>query len=237
MTVLAALASIPRRSHILPSVLASLRPQVDRLCVYLNGYAAAPSCVSDLADEFVLAPENEGAERKLHWADRCDGVYLSCDDDFVYTPDYAATMVEAVERWHGKAIVTAHGRVYTGKPGHVHDLSSKSIGTVFTRVKEGRWVNHGGTGVMAWDARTVHVPTEWAHMNMADLQLAVWAQHARVPMWLIPHKSSWLGSLAESDPNGLWRTSKREGHRRRSALLVQHGNEKPWETFAHEATT
>lgn len=225
---LAALASIPERAQFLPRVLASLRPQVERLHVYLNGWQEVPPCVRELADEYILDPANRGAESKLHWTKPSpqhervsDGFfYLSCDDDFVYGPDYVATMVAAVERWQGRAIVTGHGRVYRAGATHFHHVVQGSVGLFYKRVPVGAWVNYGGTGVMAFDTRILPVPSAWPQQNILDAQLAVWAQHERVPMWLVPHEGQWIKPLALIDPRGIFRTSCREQHARRSALIA-----------------
>jgi hypothetical protein len=231
---LAALASIPQRAHFLPRVLASLRPQVERLHVYLNGWANVPECVRDLADEYIIAPANEGAERKLQWSnpsqssskDASDGFfYLSCDDDFVYGENYVEAMCAAVEQWQGRAIVTGHGRVYRAGATHFHHVVPQSVGLFYKRVSGGWWVNYGGTGVMAWDTREVTVPSAWPERNILDAQLAVWAQRERVPMWLVPHDGKWIKPLALIDPNGIFRTSCRESHARRSALIAST----PWQ--------
>src|SRR5688572_14680231 len=176
MPVLAALAAQPRRAKLLPAVLASLRPQVDRLHVYLNGWDSVPACVRDLADAYVLARENEGAERKLHWADEWRGVYCSTDDDIIYPSNYVATVTEEIERLQGRAIVTAHGRVYLGRPRGVHNVAPASVGHYDRNVRPGRFINHGGTGVMSWDASRVRVPSTFPLKNIADMQVAVWAQ-------------------------------------------------------------
>ena len=228
MTVLAALASIPERAHLLPHVLQSLRPQVDRLHVYLNGWQDVPPCVQELADEYFLDPNNGGAERKLFWSSLHQGIYLSCDDDFCYFRAYASTMRAAVEQWDGRAIVTGHGRTYRGTPEGWHNVVPGSIGNVHKHVPSGRWINHGGSGCMAWDTRRVHVPSEWPERNLVDAQIAVWAQRERVPMWLIPHSANWLRALAYLDPNGIFRMSQKDGHRRRSAHIARHGAEHGW---------
>lgn len=227
---LAALASIPERAHLLPRVLASLRPQVERLHVYLNGWESAPQCVLDLADEYILDPVNRGAESKLHWSSKPspqhnesvgDGfLHLSCDDDFCYLDGYVQTMAAAIDRWQGRAIVTGHGRVYRAGATHFHHVVPGSVGLFYKRVTEGRWVNYGGTGVMAWDTRYVQVPSEWPQRNILDAQVAVWAQRNRVPMWLVPHDGRWIKPLALIDPKGIFRTSCRESHTRRSALIA-----------------
>lgn len=228
---LASVASVPAREHLLVQALKSLRPQVDRLHVYLNGYEAVPPFVLDLADDYVLSAENQGAERKFHWAQSCPGVYLTCDDDFVYTESYVATMVGAVLRWGGRAIVTAHGRAYVPQARNVFDVVPGSLGIIHKRVSCGRWVNHGGTGVMAWDASKIAVPTTFPERNIADMQLAVWAQLNQVPIWLIPHEAHWLKSLASLDPNGIFRSSQAEGHERRNRLIRKHATEHGWKLY------
>jgi hypothetical protein len=181
----------------------------------------------------VLDPENAGAECKLHWADRHEGLYFSCDDDFAYPDDYVVTMTAAIRQWAGRALVTAHGRQYVERPGSVHDVVPNSVGIVHQRVKQGRWVNHGGSGAMAWDARELRLPTRWPERNLVDMQIAVWAQENAVPIWLVPHRVGWIDSLATLDPNGLFRASRAEGHRRRNALVSRHGSERGWKL--HEA--
>jgi hypothetical protein len=229
--VLAALASIPSRAHLLPRVLESLRPQVDRLHVYLNGYDSVPESVGEFADNYVLDPTNKGAERKLHWSSSHTGVYLSCDDDFCYLRGYVATMLDAVARWDGRAIVSAHGRTYLGQPAGWHNVAPKSIGNIHKDVPSGRWINHGGSGVMAWDTRIVPVPSEFPESNLVDAQIATWAQRARVPMWLVPHPARWLHALAYLDAKGIFKQSQRDGHKRRSEIIRRHGVEHGWQLY------
>jgi hypothetical protein len=225
------MAAQPRRADLLPRVLASLRPQVDRLHVYLNGWAEVPDCVEELADEHVLSPTNEGAEKKLHWSGDWRGLYCSVDDDIIYPPNYVAVMRSAVERWQGRAIVAAHGRAYVGKPRGVHAIEPASLGHYDRRVGLGRFINHGGTGVMAWDADRVRVPSCFPLHNIADMQLAVWAQQSETPMWLLPHEAHWFKPLALLDPKGIFRSSQMERHTRRAALLREQGARAPWRVF------
>lgn len=229
---LAALAALPRRAALLPQVLQSLRPQVQRLCVYLNGYREVPACVRELADEHVLDHENAGAERKLMWADRHSGLYLSCDDDIVYPPDYVAVMTAAIAEHGPRVLVTGHGRIYLGTPRTVHQVLAGSVGLFHRRIDCGRAVNHGGTGVMAWDARAVRVPTSWAYRNILDMQLAIWAQRERVPMWLVPHQANWFKPLALTDPEALFAQSQNQSHGRRNQLLTAQSESNGWHLWS-----
>lgn len=226
--VLAALATIPTRARFLRCVLGSLRPQVDRLFVYLNGHTEVPDAVRELADEWILDEKNGGAEKKLHWASTFDeGHYFSADDDIVYPKDYVARMSAAIDRWDGRAIVSAHGRVY--RPGATHADAVSNIGIFHKRVEGDCWVNHCGSGVMAWDARVVRMPSEWPLRNIVDMQVALWAQREGVPMWRIGHATNWIGGLAIVDPDGIFKTSQRDGnHRRRSELVAAHSKERGW---------
>jgi len=216
---LAALASIPARAHFLPQALGSLRAQFDLVHVYLNGYKKVPDAVRELADEWVLDPENNGAERKFWWADRRDVVYFTCDDDIVYPADYAQTMLAALDAAGRDHIVTGHGRVYLGKPIAIHDTKPGSVGMFHLRVDNPRPINHGGTGCMAWDASRVHVPSRWQLKNIADMQLAVWAHRHEVPMMLVAHQAHWFKPLLLIDPRGIYKSSQREQHCRRNQLL------------------
>jgi len=220
--VIAALATIPSRERFLPQVLASLRPQVDDLCVWLNGYDRIPQSIHDYGAKFAASQSNQGAERKFFRADASEGLYLSCDDDLIYPSDYVETMCRHVAEWGGKAICTAHGRVYEGTPRDVHDVAPGSIGTYLMDVPKGRLINHGGTGVMAWDLAHVRMPDDWPLENIADMQVAIWAQKNEVPMYLVPHSGKWVGSLAPTDPDGLFKRSQREHHVRRNQLLRTH---------------
>jgi hypothetical protein len=225
---LAALASIPAREGYLARVLESLRPQVQRLCVYLNGYAAVPACVHAMADRYVLDPKNAGAERKFWWADTHGGLYFSCDDDIVYPKDYVEVLSAAIAEHGPRVIVTAHGRSYLGRPRSVHEVAPGSLGLFHKRVDCGRPINHGGTGVMAWDARAVRMPTRWPMQNIADMQVAVWAQQNRMRMQLVPHQANWFKPLALIDPNGIFRSSQSEEHKTRAALLMEQGRRQNW---------
>jgi hypothetical protein len=229
---MAAMASQPRRAAFLPEVLGTLLPQVDQIAIFLNGYEKPPELVLELERagrlRYELSRENLGAERKFRWASEWDGVYCTTDDDMLYPPDYVARMVDAVARWKGRALVACHGRTYKPRAGNVHDVMPGSVGLFYLRIDEGRWVNHAGTGVMAWDTRRLKVPTEWPEQNMADLQVALWAQQNKVPIWLIAHQAHWLKSLAPLDPKGLYKTSQMQGHRRRNEAIKRHGSSKGW---------
>ena len=222
MKTLVAVATTAERVALLPKSLGSLRKQCDLLHVYLNGHTEVPECVLDLADAHVRSAENEGADKKFHWAHEHEGIYLSCDDDFVYPPDYVDRMALDVERFGGRALVTAHGRTY---PPHPKDAADQLLGraaTLSSRVPHGRWVNHCGTGVLAWDAARIKVPITYPVRNRTDVQLSAWANLQGIPIWTVAHNPGWLKPIPHAG-GSVGRESRKEGHATKNALLLQHG--------------
>lgn len=216
---LVAIATTAERAALLPRALGSLRPQCDSLHVWLNGYREAPRCVLDLACEYVVSPDDRGAEMKFHWAHQHEGIYLSCDDDFVYPPDYVERMVEAVERWRGEAFVTAHGIVFPRRPRSIADRVLNA--TLGKRTPLGAWVNHAGTGVLAWDARRIQPPRGFPVRNRTDVQLSAWANARGIPIWVVPHEPRWLVPIP-NETSSISAESRRERHATTNALLRAH---------------
>jgi hypothetical protein len=221
MNTLVAVATGAQREALLPKALGSLRRQCDRLHVFLNGYAEAPACVRELADSYVLSAEDLGADEKFHWAHEHEGVYLSCDDDFLYPPDYVSRMASQVERFGGRALVTAHGRTYPPRPTGAGDQLLGRTAVLTARVPHGRWVNHAGTGVLAWDASRIKVPRQYPVLNRTDVQLSAWANREGIPIWVVPHNPGWLRPLPNTG-DSVSKQSRREGHSTKNALLLQH---------------
>lgn len=231
MRTLVAVATTAERAGLLARSLGSLRPQCDLLHVYLNGHAEVPECVLDLADEHIRSAVNEGADRKFHWAHAHDGIYLSCDDDFLYPPDYVARMSGEVERLGGLAFVTAHGRCYPPHPRDAADQIPGRSATLNSHVPAGMWVNHAGTGVLAWDATRIQVPLEYPIRNRSDVQLSAWANRRGIPIWTVPHRPGWLRPIPHHG-GSVGKESRSEGHATKNALLLEHGE---WRLYEHES--
>ena len=220
MRTLVAVATTAERAALLPRSLGSLRKQCDLLHVYLNGHADVPECVLDLADAHVRAAVNGGADRKFFWAHEHDGIHLSCDDDFVYPPDYVARMAAAVLRFEGRALVTAHGRTYPPHPTGMADRVRSAM--VRDLVPDGAWVNYAGTGVLAWDATRIQVPRSYPTPNRTDVQLSAWANRESIPIWVVPHTPDWLKPI-QHQGGSISADSRSERHATNNALLRAHG--------------
>lgn len=216
--IVAALATMPGREAVLARALASLRPQVTEIRVVCHDMTEPPECVRKYADRFVCEPDIFGSAAKLRWARACGGLYLACDDDIEYPPDYAERMLSQVQRFKGRALVTCHGRVLVPQPSGFKDVQFAA--QAFGRTR-GAYLNYPGACALAFDTR-LNVPIEYTR-NCEEAGLAIWAQRHRVPIWLVPHTADWLTYLLPRDEKRtIWSEEKASGFARRNAVLAQH---------------
>lgn len=217
---LAVLATIPGREAALEGALASLRPQVEQLRVICHDVTAPPPCVLRLADTWLCEPDTRGSAAKLHWAREWTGLYLGCDDDFLYPPDYVATMERWVKRWKGRALVTVHGRLFDRR---IVDYTKHSLRATPLGANRGAWINFPGAAGIAWDTR-LKVPDTVPEKNQEEFYLALWGQRQRIPIWLIPKKDEWLRWLLPKDNPGptIYAAERSGGYEVRQRLMAAH---------------
>lgn len=217
---LAVLATVPGREEALERCLRSLRPQVQRVHVVCHDMLTPPRAVRALADLWVCQPDVRGANVKLDWARAWVGLYLACDDDFEYPADYASTMLRWVKRWRGRALVVGHGR--TLAPTATRFTDALAAGSVQT-ASAGAWINYPGAGALAFDTR-LGVPNCFPGKNVEEPHLAIWAQHHRVPIWMIPHGAQWLHWLLEGRPElpTIWHSEQTNGFALRNSIISTH---------------
>lgn len=190
--------------------------------------AEPPAAVRTFADEWICEPDTRGSAAKLHWADAWTGLYLGCDDDLHYPPDYVATMLQWVRRYKGKALVTCHGR--TLAPGSVSFLNV-TASSAPQQANGGYWLNYPGGCAMAFDTR-LGVPSRVPGKNLEEAHLAVWAQAQRVPIWLVPHRAGWLRYLLEgSKLPTIWTAEKNARFANRNAVLAPIGSGAGWKVY------
>ncbi len=225
--ILAALATIPGREATLAQCLASLRPQVDVLRVICHDVQAPPAAAA-LADEVVCIPDTAGSAAKLRWARAWKGTYLACDDDFLYPPDYVATMTDVLARYGGQALVTCHGRILTPHTKGFLDCTKKWPPQEETVAA---WINYPGACALAFDTK-LRVPSTVPGKNLEEVHLAVWAQQNRVPIALVPHAKGWLKYLlAEKEGPTIWQAEKSVGFKNRNAVLREHSRHSRWRVY------
>ena len=232
-SVTAALATYPGRRQVAPEVIDRLAAQCDKVFVYLNNYDEVPPFIArhPRRDKivFILDPASQKrAAAKFHWLTTVRGYHLICDDDILYPPDYAARMVDAIERHRRRAIVGVHGVVF--EPEVRDARTSRRTTFKFPEALEhDRPVHFLGTGTVglhtdvlgALDLRLLE-----AYPIANDEILAVSAKEAGVPMICIERRAGWLDPHAQVK-YGIFeeRSIETTEHDRASQLLASAN---PW---------
>ncbi len=129
-------------------------------------------------------------------ADIHEGIVLTVDDDIHYPPDYVETMVDAVNRYDGEAIVGIHGCVLpVGEAVKDWDeyRTNRRVHWFRRPVSTDLPVNIVGTGTMAYDASRIAFDwTKYQQQRMVDIHVAVEAQRKGIPMITPPRGREWM---------------------------------------------
>ena len=185
----AQIASIPCREKNLKDTVKSLRPQVDKIKVMLNGYTKKPSFLK--SDECVFLDNSLGDAAKFYGLEEFNGYVFTCDDDLIYPEDYVERSIMKINQYH--CPVVWHGRIYP-RP-------YKSYKTVIRYLRfakgysEDTYVDVGGTGVMGFHTHHIRPDlSEFKKPNMADVWMAKICKKANVKILAMAHNGEIMDS-------------------------------------------
>ena len=202
-----AMASIPSRETGMLEVVREMLPQCDRLCLYLNNYEEIPKELPKSEKlTIVLAGQGKqypdrGSQGKHFWLDAYpDDYYLTVDDDIFYPADYTARMVQAIEKYSRKAIITVHGTSYRldaagNIPGHdldrahklYHNYSKKCAGDIYVHC-----CGNGCTGFCPAELGMTCAVTKGQLHSGDDGDIALFAQANSIPIVRMATDANWL---------------------------------------------
>ena len=198
------MATIPERLPGFEKVVATIAPQCDQLCVYLNGHEEVPGFLADY-DNVVAVLAGPGREHadigpngKLHWADQLPPCYmLTIDDDIGYPSDYVETMVRTIDRYERKAACCVHGtRLHTWMVGHVSTDGREYPRTAcgYCRALDRDTLVHvPGTGTFAWHSGSVLIPSNVpGDLYNLDPRMAEYLWQHQVPVVSVARLEGWL---------------------------------------------
>lgn len=219
------LASIPSRCGDLEQVLGRIVPQVERLYLFLHGYAEVPAVARQARIVPFLAPADtpyraSGKFRGLlQQSQPC--LYFCFDDDILYPADHVARLTTAILRYGGKALVGVHGTDYPG-PGtrYTRDRRVHHFGR---RLRFERLVDELGCGTLAFASPLIDFdPRRWPHGDMEDLMLAIEAQRRGIPRIAIHRRKHSLLPIREAQPDSLWARALADDSRHSAQLAEFH---------------
>lgn len=192
--ITAQIASVPEREDMLRQVVASLRPQVDRIFVGLNNYDHTPDFLQE--GEYIHLDNTTGDAAKFYGVENLQGYFLSCDDDLVYPPGYVQYMINGLHKYG--AITTLHGKEYPrpfrGVQSYIENV--RCLRDAFHDVV----VDVPGTGVMCLHTDMIKVRySDFQIKNMADVWIAKLAHKQKVKIVALAHSANYLKYLNPED--------------------------------------
>jgi FkbM family methyltransferase len=199
------LAAIPSREASLKLTVASLVPQVDELCISLNGFDRIPDWLSHEKVHAVLTPDGGDHSKFMFLDEDFSGWYLTCDDDIAYPPFYVNSILYYLEKYDGRCAVGWHGSSLQADSWDYYDFESRDVHTFRSRQTEEVFVQFLGTGCMGFDCAHVRLPSDtFKSPSMADVYFAMFAQEQALPLLLIPHgarQARDLGGMLGNPPS------------------------------------
>lgn len=204
------MAAIPQRERSLEQVVNSILPQCDELNVYLNNWDHTPEFLKHKKINAYRSEEelgDLGDVGKFYKISTQKGYIFTVDDDFIYPADYAARMIEAIDRYKRKAVVSLHGRLLKKKSSSYYKEFDKMYAACHT-VPVDAWVHEVGTGVTAFHSDTIVSSLDmFPYTNMSDILFSMELQRRKIPMLVIAHKSTWLkGATKHNQTYGIYWT-------------------------------
>ncbi len=200
------MSSIPTRAGDLEQVLARIVPQVERLFLFLHGYAEIPAAGRHSRIVPILAPVDTPfrASGKFYGlvqqTDPC--LYFCFDDDILYQPDHVARLTAAILRYGGRALVGVHSNTYVGAARYARDRKVRHFAS---RLHFDRVTDELGCGTIAFPSQLLSFdPRRWPHGDMEDLMLAIEAERHGIRRIAIHRPRRSLVPIREAQPDSLW---------------------------------
>lgn len=203
--VTATMATMPARMNSLEETVASILPQVNELHIYLNDFTFIPGFLQHEKIKLYKSQEyagDLGDAGKYFTADQIKGYHFTIDDDIIYPANYISIMIEAIEKYQRKAIITTHGRRFKQFPVKSYYHADADSYRCDGQLVKDEKIHVGGSGVMAYHTDTIKFSiSNFKVTNMADIWVAIKCQNEGIPIICIAHKRAWITISKKFDNN------------------------------------
>jgi len=187
------ISSFNRKETLLKTI-DSIFDQSDIINISLNSYESIPVELYDKKIRIFITDNEKGDAYKFIKIDKSNGYYFTIDDDIIYPNDYSKYLIEKVEKYNRKSIISLHGRNFNSFP---IDSYYKSPGRRIHCLHESlndEVVQFGGTGVMC-----IHTDllknldiNYFEYPNMADIWIGKYAIENNIDIVCVEHKDGFL---------------------------------------------
>lgn len=217
------LATMPTRAESFARALPAIAPQVDRLFVYLDGFAEVPDILRAYGNVIPLLAHEHGS---LHQSGRflpltmlrepC--VFVVFDDDIQYPANYVSEIAGGLAACGGRAVVGYHANVFV--PPYRSYVKDRRCHHFASGVALRQRAHTVGCGTSAFDSAQLRFdPRTWPRSSPNDLMLAIEAERRGLPRIVLPRAAGWLEPIAELQPDSVFAGALRD-ERAQSRLLA-----------------
>lgn len=204
--VIVGMASFPARVNALRESVASILPQCDELCIYLNDYDHVPDYL--IHDKITVFQSQHhqgdiGDVGKFYAVAGRSGYIFLADDKIIYPADYVRETIQNIEKHKRLAVVTYHGRQLSpSKPCTSYYRDYYRICDFQRHHSADTPLHIGGTGVMAFHSSLLDIDLAvFTKTNMSDIFFAEHCLMNNIPIIGLKHTARYFRVSRLFDPS------------------------------------
>jgi len=186
------ISSFNRKETLLKTI-DSIFNQSDIINISLNSYDDIPIELYDKKIKIFITDNEKGDAYKFINLENSNGYYFTIDDDIIYPNDYSKYLIEKVEKYNRKSIISLHGRSFNSFPINSYYKSpGKRIHCLHESLND-EVVQFGGTGVMCFHTDLLKLNINYfEYPNMADIWIGKYAIENNIDIVCVEHKKDFL---------------------------------------------
>jgi len=182
-----------KRADTLIKTIESIYNQCDVINVALNNYNSIPFELYDPKINLFISDNDRGDAYKFYRLMDSDGYFFTIDDDLIYPDNYTQFMIDNVNLYGRKSIITLHARTFPSFPINSFYGRNTKVNHFRHIHPEDTKVQFGGTGVMCFHTDLFKVPIEYFdEPNMADVWIGKYAKENNINIICVKHDKDYV---------------------------------------------
>ena len=179
-----------KREDTLIKTIESIYNQCDIINVALNDYNNIPVELYDKKINLFISDNDKGDAYKFYNLINSNGYYLTIDDDLIYDKNYSQFMIDKIEEYNRKSIITIHSRNFPYFPITSYYNKVTTVYHFRHEMVSDKKVQFGGTGVMGFHTDLFKVNMDYfQYPNMADVWIGKYAKENDIQIICAKHDS------------------------------------------------
>jgi hypothetical protein len=171
----------------------SIFNQADIINIALNNYNEIPIELYDKKINIHICDNSKGDAFKFLSLCNSNGYFFTIDDDLIYPANYSEFMIDNVNKYKKKCVVTIHGRSFSTLPIISYYRGANERYYCLREQKDDKQIQFGGTGVMCFHTNLMKIPMSYfEYSNMADIWIGKYTAEHKIPIICVKHDSYFI---------------------------------------------